>query len=291
MKIRHLHVGSGHQIGPLTLFPVWAEGFSTVSLASGAAAKLAVAELAGGPMVNRLAVTNLDTKPALLLEGELLEGGHQHRVCARDVIIAAGETRQEAAFCVEQGRWGGATSHGRSGRRAPLNVRAELQRRPGAHDGEQGGQRRVWERVGRFQGLNRFSPTDSLVGQLDGRPGGLGGPEQLPRPIEGQRGVVVGFGGKALMVELFGNHRLLVQHYRSLVEAAMLDVQLNASGQPHVMTPAQSARDLAVRVMELGLSQQDGPISVNGVAYTMPGRQPVLAHLTGWDSRHPIMAG
>ncbi|MGV0109945.1 ARPP-1 family domain-containing protein [Arthrobacter sp. CP30] len=149
MKIRQLHIGSGHHVGPLTFFPVWAEGPATAGITSGTAAQLSVAELASGPAVNRLAVTNKNTRPALLLEGELLEGGHQHRVCAVDVIIAPGETAEVRTFCVEQGRWGGATVHGKSGRRAPVNVRAELQWRPGVNDGEHQRQRRVWERVSR----------------------------------------------------------------------------------------------------------------------------------------------
>lgn len=287
MKLNQLHVGSGHQVGPLTLFPVWCEGPAVVSLTTGATANLSVTELPGGPQVGKLLVTNRNTKPALLLEGELLEGGHQHRVCARDVILAPGETREVDTLCVEQGRWGGASSHGHSGRRAPLNVRAELNR---THSGGPV-QQRVWSRVGRFQGMNTVSATGSLVEHLEASAGRVFGATALPKPIDGQRGVVVGFGGKALMIELFGSHRLFVQHYRALVEAAMLDIQLTASSLPHVLTPAQSARDLAVRVMELGLSRDGGPVSVNGVTYKTPGHEPVLAHLTGWDARHPIMAG
>lgn len=285
MKMNQLHVGSGHQVGPLTLFPVWCEGPAVVSLATCAAANLSVTELPSGPQVARLLVTNRNTKPALLLEGELLEGGHQHRVCARDVILAPGETREVDTLCVEQGRWGGGSAHGHSGRRAPLNLRAELNR---AHAGSV--QQRVWTRVGRFQGMNTVSATGSLVDHLDAGASRAFDTTALPKPIEGQCGVVVGFGGKALMIELFGSFRLFAQHYRALMEAAMLDIQLTASSLPHVLTPAQSARDLAVRVMELGLSHHGGPVSVNGVTYAAPGHKPALAHLTGWDIRHPVMA-
>ncbi|MCG2620863.1 hypothetical protein LVY72_02920 [Arthrobacter sp. I2-34] len=295
MKIGQLHIGSGKQVGPLTLFPVWAERRGAVGLATGAAANLEVTELTSGPTVNKLTVTNKDTKPVLLLEGELLEGGHQHRVCARDVILPAGETRDVDTYCVEQGRWGGASSHGRSARRAPLNVRAELNR-PGRGAGTQS---RVWERVSRFEGLNTRSSTGSLVDHLDAgtRPGvGL---KSLPRPIDGQRGVVIAFGGQALMLELFGRPDLFAAHYRSLVEAAWLDIQLNAGSMRPVPTKAQSARDLAVRVMELDLPQLTenfeanlGPVTVNGVcASPKLGMLPGVAHLGAWDTRHPMMAG
>lgn len=294
MNIGQLHIGSGKQVGPLTLFPVWAEGRGAVGLATGAAANLEVTELASRPTVNKLTVTNKDTKPVLLLEGELLEGGHQHRVCARDVILAAGEIRDVETFCVEQGRWGGASAHGRSARRAPLNVRAELNR-PDRGAEVQG---RVWERVRRYEGLNTHSMTGSLVDHLDAgvrRPGlDL---DKLPKPVDGQRGVVVGFGGQAMMLELFGSHRLFTAHYRALVEAAWLDIQLTAGSMPPVRTKAQSARDLAVRVMALdlpplphGFAGNFGPVAVNGIAAPSKS-EPTLAHLGAWDTRHPMMAG
>ncbi|WP_262103921.1 DUF6569 family protein [Arthrobacter sp. Marseille-P9274] len=293
MKINTLHIGAGTRLGPLTLFPVWAEGRGTIGLATGAAANLEVTELASGPQVSKLTVTNRDTQPVLLLEGELLEGGHQHRVCARDMILAPGESRDVDTYCVEQGRWGGASAHGRSGRRAPLNVRAELNRSVRDH----GTQGRVWERVARFQGMHTMSASGSLVEHLDaGTRHAALNLTKLPAPVDGQRGVVVGFGGKALMLELFGSHRLFAQHYRSMVEAAWLDIQVSAGHVPSVGTPAQSARDLAVRVMELslpplphGFAQNVGPVAVSGIS--APAKTgPALAHLSGWDTRHPMMA-
>ncbi|MGM0930078.1 MAG: ARPP-1 family domain-containing protein [Actinomycetota bacterium] len=298
MKIGQLQIGSGSRLGPLTLFPVWAEGRATVGLATGAAANLDVTELASGPQVGKLTVTNRDTKPVLLLEGELLEGGHQHRGRARDVILPAGETREVDTFCVEHGRWGGASAHNRSARRAPLNVRAEL------HRNDRGAETpgRVWERVARYQGLNTVSDSGSLVHHLDaGTQSGSPDLERLPLPIDGQRGVVVGFGGKALMLELFGSHKLFRSHYRSMVEAAWLDIQLYSDRASNAKTPAQSARDLAVRLMgadtghlpHSGSLGSSGPVSFNGITFrTSPSNPaPAFAHLSGWDTRHPMMTG
>ena len=82
-----------------------------------------------------------------------------------------------------------------------------------------------------------MSASGSLVHHLDAGTR-IAGPDlgRLPRPIDGQRGVVVGFGGKALMLELFGSHKLFGSHYRSLVEAAWLDIQLTAGSLPDVRT-------------------------------------------------------
>ena len=127
MKVPQLHVGAGSRLGPLSIFPVWTSGSGSLGISTGTHADVAVTELAGGAQVARLTVTNNGPHPALLLEGELLEGGQQHRTCARDVVLGPGETRDIDTFCVEAGRWeAGETSHRRQARRAPLNVWSEL---------------------------------------------------------------------------------------------------------------------------------------------------------------------
>jgi hypothetical protein len=136
--------------------------------------------------------------------------------------------------------------------------------------------------------MNAVSATRSLVDHMNARQRSIR--PSVPDPIDGQRGVIVGLGGKALMIELFGSHRLFVQNYAVIVEAAMLDIQL-AGGVAAVPTPAQYARDLAVQVMKLGLPAQPGPVTITGVTYAQPGSRPALVHLTGWDTRHPLMAG
>ena len=127
MKVPQLHVGAGSRLGPLSIFPVWTSGSGSLGISTGTHADVAVTELASGAQVARLTVTNNGPHPALLLEGELLEGGQQHRTCARDVVLGPGETRDIDTFCVEAGRWeAGETSHRRQARRAPLNVWSEL---------------------------------------------------------------------------------------------------------------------------------------------------------------------
>ncbi|MDQ0863769.1 ARPP-1 family domain-containing protein [Arthrobacter globiformis] len=83
MKVQQLHVGAGTALGPLSIFPVWTAGVGELGISTATHADVAVAELASGPQVARLTVTNNGPRPALLLEGELLEGGQQHRTCAR----------------------------------------------------------------------------------------------------------------------------------------------------------------------------------------------------------------
>jgi hypothetical protein len=60
----------------------------------------------GGPSVNQLLLVNHSKRPLLLLAGELVSGGKQDRVIAKDRIVPPfGEPLPLDVFCVEHGRW------------------------------------------------------------------------------------------------------------------------------------------------------------------------------------------
>ncbi|MGB7846681.1 MAG: DUF6569 family protein [Candidatus Acidiferrum sp.] len=60
----------------------------------------------GGPSVNQLVLVNRSKRPLILLAGELVSGGKQDRVIAKDRIVAPGEEPLPLdVFCVEHGRW------------------------------------------------------------------------------------------------------------------------------------------------------------------------------------------
>lgn len=318
MKVPQLHVGVGSTLGPLTIFPVWTAGLGQLGISTGTHADVAVSELASGAQVSKLTVTNNGPRPALLLEGELLEGGQQHRTCARDVLLGAGETRNIDAYCVEAGRWQeGENSHRRQGRRAPLNVRAELVSRSEERRGADR-QDRIWERVRRFDTARGASATSSLLDHLDAHQSNGAARRldstQAPEAIEGQRGVVIGLGTRPLLLEIFGTHTLFRRHYRQLVESALLDLELLP---PHLFLtagamPGQRARDFAaeVQAMDFGrfeqsmtalevrrhgslqsrnIAQRSGALEGAGIAVALPDRQPEMAHMTAWNTKHPLM--
>jgi hypothetical protein len=59
-----------------------------------------------GPSVNQLVLVNRGKRPLLLLAGELVSGGKQDRIIAKDRIVAPGaEPLPLDVFCVEHGRW------------------------------------------------------------------------------------------------------------------------------------------------------------------------------------------
>ena len=101
--------------------------------------------LAGdGARVNQLVLVNNSKKPLLLLAGEIVTGGKQDRIIAKDRIVPpGGEPMDLNVFCVEPGRWtaqsvkfGGMTSQ-----MAQPSVRAK------AMDAKD--QQQVWDAVGR----------------------------------------------------------------------------------------------------------------------------------------------
>jgi len=61
--------------------------------------------------VNQLVLINRSKRPVLLLAGELVSGGKQDRIIAKDRIVAPGaDPLPLDVFCVEHGRWTGSSS-------------------------------------------------------------------------------------------------------------------------------------------------------------------------------------
>src|SRR5882672_2638746 len=59
-----------------------------------------------GDQVNTLVLVNHSKRPLLLLAGEIVTGGKQDRVIAKDRIVPVGEDPIDlSVFCIEPGRW------------------------------------------------------------------------------------------------------------------------------------------------------------------------------------------
>jgi hypothetical protein len=64
-----------------------------------------------GASVNQLVLINRGKRPLLLLAGELVSGGKQDRIIGKDRIVPVGSDPLPLdVFCVEHGRWTGASS-------------------------------------------------------------------------------------------------------------------------------------------------------------------------------------
>jgi hypothetical protein len=83
MQLLDIHLGRPITRGALTVFPLW-NGAAVASRGDDvSSADLTVEERAGLAVVTELIVTNNGRRPVLVLEGELLEGGQQHRTWQR----------------------------------------------------------------------------------------------------------------------------------------------------------------------------------------------------------------
>lgn len=300
-----LHVGKGAQYGALTLFPVWAEGGAAGGLEWDLDV-LDVGEQPGGGHVNSLAAVNLSDKPVVLLEGDLLEGGWQTRMVARSTILSPHETSNIAALCVEEHRWDyhGHRGHRATGRRVSAALRTARDRayRQGVNP-----QRAVWDGITSRYEANAPTATNSFADHLDrvARERSQRPERPLPAsPLAGQRGVIIGIGGRVLGMELLATPTALARRWNGILEAADFD----AERAPEVATPGQQARHFANKVEStqvnvdcesgsfLTLTADQGALHLSGIALPVPERSIDgdfwrIVHLSAHEQRHPVLAG
>lgn len=306
MLIPQLHAGAGALIGPLTVFPVWTDHGPGVwpPGPDRREAEVHVTEV-DPPAVEHLLVSNTGETDVVLIEGEVLEGGQQHRVVSQDVIILAGTSRTVDVTCVEQGRWSHGFEHHRGKRRAPVRVReALLEVDAGSR------QSQVWQRVADYDGALVASPTESLLDHLDALSAPTGDPTETAvgagidevvttlsevRPLPGQSGILVGIAGQPVLLELFPDPTTLADHVHGTLTGLLLDAV--ASHQPWLHTPSRRARRLAARLSGLDLQERTPPTgagrSFEGAHHTTAVRgiehNGAWAHLTAVNRDHPLL--
>lgn len=299
-----LHVGRGTQYGALTLFPVWADGGAATGL-EWDLGTLDVGEHDGGGRVNSLAAVNAGDRPVVLLEGDLLEGGWQTRMIARSTILGPRQAANLAALCVEQGRWeqGGNRGHRAGGRRVSTSLRATRDR---AYRQGEDAQYAVWHGItSRYETTVRTA-SHSFADHLDrvARERSQRSERPLPaKPLAGQRGVIVGIGGRVLGMELLATPTALATRWTGILEAARFD----ADGAPEAGTSGQRARDFAVSVecahvkvagyspATVNLTADQRSLHLSGIALPEPDRSIDgnfwrIVHLAAYDRGHPLLA-
>lgn len=286
-----LHVGGGTGRGALTVFPVWGEydGPRGYSLDPSG---IELAERVDGPAVPVLAATSRATRPTLLLEGQVLEGGWQDRALLRSVLVPAGGTMDLEVACVEAGRWHGAGAHASRGRMTSPRVRSALRGERGRPDRTRGDrQGEVWRRVSEYDALLGANDTASFATHAERAAAEVRRLVGELRPLPGQVGIVVGIEGQPVMLEVFDSPTTLRRRFADLVTAAGLD----ALGRAPVETPSRRARRLADHVARVRLV----PSAPAGVGTTVLGSDEYagvaalawrrrLVHLSATNPRHPL---
>lgn len=267
--MNQFHVGRGTTRDAVTVFPIWAEEIHPVSYSMDHS-RAVVGERPNGPSVGSLLVSNTAPVPLLLLEGQLLEGGMQHRMVARSMLLAPAAEAPLEVVCVEQGRWHGAGRHAVRGRRASARVRSGL--RAEDRQGE------VWRRVAGYESSFGSNETSSYVEHADRAEVRVRDLVRGLRPFPGQVGVLIGLAGQPLVAEIFDSPRMLALQFEAIVQAAAMD----GVGLPPVETPSRRARRFMDHVGEV-------PRRVAGragIADAVVGRTPYV-DLAGlhWEGR------
>lgn len=184
-------------------------------------------EIPGSAEVNSLEVRNDGPKPILLLAGELLLGGQQDRIVAKDTVVPPGKTVEVPVFCVEPGRWEGEDkSFGSGGGMVPQSIREET-----TLSQDQG---KVWEGVGRYNDNAKASmgldfggssvrgsyKSKEVEAKIDK------GLSELVKALDGVKNIV-GYvyvsNGEVQSAELFGNARLFSAARDSLLRGLLAD--------------------------------------------------------------------
>ncbi|RDH76901.1 hypothetical protein DVS77_18890 [Mycolicibacterium moriokaense] len=238
--MQRVHVGSGATRGALGVFPVWGEvdierDYST------AFGDAYVSEQAT-PDVATLMVANTGSRPLLLLEGQVLEGGWQNRMVARSLVVEPNDEVAVDVVCVEAGRWSGQRHHADFRRRASTRVQA------GVRAGNSR-QSEVWSRVSEYETRYGANATSSFSEHANRAADDVSRLTQGLRPFPGQIGIVVAISGYPLSAEVFDTPATLADQYQSIVAAAAMD----AVGRPAEDTPSRRVRRFIDRATKVPL--------------------------------------
>ncbi len=246
MRLLDLHVGRPVHRGALSIFPVWNGNAVADTGYDLHSPQVRVEERAGAPVVSELVATNRGLRPALVLSGELLTGGRQHRVATRSTLVPVGESVVLDVRCVEEGRWSGGERHHR-GRRAPASLRGL------GHQGD------VWRSVRRQEQRHGSSATHSVVDAMDAVRDQAARLVAGLQPLAFQSGVLIGIAGAPMLLEAFDSPEVLASVWQELLAAAAFDA-VGAVPRP---TDGWRAREFLQSATSVPMQRQAGDLGVN----------------------------
>lgn len=178
--------------------------------------------------VNAVHVTNKSRQPIFILAGEVILGGKQDRVIAKDTVIPPRARRvQVSVFCVEQGRW--------DGRKAGFTASGKLGhsdlREKAVFASDQG---QVWEEVSKTNKKLKVAPSSGTykasLKKADANASAYV-KAVLPKLQSDKKavGVVVAIDGRVVSLDAFANPLLFGQVRDKLIVAYALEAA-NADG-------------------------------------------------------------
>ncbi|MBI5711387.1 MAG: hypothetical protein HZC42_13970 [Candidatus Eisenbacteria bacterium] len=194
--------------GPLEIFPLRLEGAPGPSyLLLHQAVKAGHVEVVeqGGGVVNEVVVCNRGPAPVLVPEGSSLVGAKQNRVVVETTLIGPVQTVPVKVGCVQQGRWGGASSRFAVG---DLPVEPALRRHTVAEAAAKGhvDQGRLWADVARALSAHgvRSATGDYMAGAAAHRREAEDRARAFDQ-VPGEVGILALAHGRLLGLEVFGH--------------------------------------------------------------------------------------
>jgi hypothetical protein len=225
-----------------------------------------VIEVPGQETVDTLKVRYTGPKPMILFAGELLLGGKQDRVVAKDTIVKPDETKDVMVFCVEPGRWSGESMHFEPQvAQVPLDVKEEAQF---------GDQNKVWAKVDSYNSAASRRMNAEIGGSsLKGGYGAVTSSKEyktaladVMKSLEGRKdvvGLVIVLDGKVHSFEYFASPRLFNSSYESVVRGALAS---GIAGGGRASTPAMAdVADFVSRSLKGAKEQKLSAGQTNGL--------------------------
>jgi hypothetical protein len=244
-----------------------------------------------GDQVNTLVLVNHSKRPLLLLAGEVVTGGKQDRIIAKDRIVPAdADPIDLSVFCIEPGRWTGVTASFGASAKAPVNsfmVQPEVRKQAMAAQD----QTQVWNSVhgaisamevaaappaspnggpisaGAMRTLNTTSYAkamqDTVVSQKVDEAAApvMQGREQVLAKLREEHavGVVVAVRGEIIWADLFANTDLLARYWTKLVRSYAAESL--AEGEDH-STPSIADAQHFLSTPSTGSETSEGDVGV-----------------------------
>ena len=213
-----------------------------------------------GDQVNTLVLVNNSDKPLLLLAGEIVTGGKQDRVIAKDRIVPAGSDPIDLnVFCIEPGRWTEAAPvFGASAKSPAMSLMVQPSVRAKAMVEKD--QQQVWNSVHGSIAAAMQAPAPLSAGAAGPSPSSLGttsyaramqngavsakvdeaaapvmkSREQVLAKLREERavGVVVSVRGEIVWADIFSDTDLLARYWTKLVRSYAAESLLEGETHP-----------------------------------------------------------
>jgi hypothetical protein len=222
--------------------------------------------------VNKLIANNVSNDTIFIMAGEIVKGGKQDRVIAKDVVIPPGKQLDLGAFCVEKNRW--TTKNGNKGSFTGHSDMLSIDIREVVT--EQESQSEVWKKVDMHTSINDASSKTCAYTNLENSKEYQDKLKKYMNKFEKSfvnNNKVIGFiavtGNEIIGCDLFATNDLFKDSYKSLIHSYIGSAI--TTGAPVVVASAKVFAYLD-KILK-NESEQDKNIEKNGTLYKWMGRK------------------